>query len=90
MLFKKYTITRLQTLFKILHHAMHLTSYITISPQQEILIHYIIPCSSTLAYQQSFYSRAINEWNQLPIEMDHFDVFTTNLQTLLYTHQLTH
>ena len=59
-------ITRLQTLFKILHndyaleiphHYIHQTRY----TRQYHPQHFIIPNSSTVTYQQSFYSKTINE-----------------------------
>ena len=72
-------IARLQTLFKILHndyaleiphHYLHQTRH----TRQYYPQHFIIPNSSTVIYRQSFYSRTINEWNNLPTAIiDHGD-----------------
>lgn len=88
---KRRMITRLQTLFKILHHnyALKIPHYYL--PQTRItrqyhLLHFIIPYSSTAAYQQSFYSKTIKEWNHLPtaiIEHSDMNLFTDKLLTLL-------
>ena len=90
---KRRMIARLQTLFKILHndyaleiphHYLHQTRH----TRQYHPQHFIIPISSTVMYQQSFYSRAISEWNDLPtviIDHDDLNLFTNNLLALLYT-----
>ena len=87
---KRRMITRLQTLFKILHndyaleiphHYLHQTRH----TRQYHPQHFIIPNSSTVTYQQSFYSKTINEWNNLPtaiIDHDDLNLFTNNLLTL--------
>ena len=43
--------------------------------------HFILPLSSTTAYQRSFFSRTVQEWNSLPqsfIDLN-FDSFTANI-----------
>ena len=80
-------ISRLQLLHKILHQDISLS----ISPYCQSVerqtrhyhpLHFILPKPSTTSYQQSFYSRSIKEWNELPvfiIEMTNYDEFATNL-----------
>ena len=46
-------------------------------------LHYILPTSSTTAYQNSYFSRTINEWNILPIADT--DLFTARLQSYYCT-----
>ena len=51
-------------------------------------LHYILPTSSTTAYQNSYFSRTINEWNVLPtdtIEIADTDLFTARLQSYYCT-----
>ena len=51
-------------------------------------LHYILPTSSTTAYQNSYFSRTINEWNILPtdtIEIADTDLFTARLQSYYCT-----
>ena len=71
-LHRRQTITRLQTLFKILHNEQYSLNiphnYIlqTKHTRQCHPSHFIVPNSATLAYQQTFYLRAIiKEWNHL-------------------------
>ena len=48
-------------------------------------LHYILPCSSTTAHQNSYFSRTISDWNKLPthlIEVTDSDTFKTELQSL--------
>ena len=45
-------------------------------------LHFIIPNSATVTYQQSFYARTIREWNHLPteiIEQGYINSFTDKL-----------
>ena len=89
LLKKAHIITRLQTLFKLLlndyaleipHHYLHPTRH----TRQYHPQHFIIPNSSTVTYQQSFYSKTINEWNNLPTAIiEHLNLFTDNLLTFL-------
>ena len=49
---------------------------------------FILPNSSTYSYQQSFFSRSIKDWNNLPssiIESNNIDSFSAELQTLYGT-----
>jgi len=81
------TTTRLQTLFKILHNAYSINippHYFpkTRHTRQYHTLHFIIPNSATAAYQQSYYSRTIKEWNHLPqeiIERGNLNLFTDKL-----------
>ena len=76
-------IFRLQTLFKIIHHdyALLIPYYylpMTRSTRQYHPRRFILPNSNTLFYQQSFYSRTIHDWNNLPsslIDCDDNDQF---------------
>ena len=81
-------ISRLQLLHKILHQDISLSIppyYQSVERQTRHYhpLHFILPTPSTTSYQQSFYSRSIKEWNELPvfiIEMtENYDEFTTNL-----------
>ena len=51
-------------------------------------LHYTLPTSSTTAYQNSYFSRTINEWNILTtdtIEIADTDLFTARLQSYYCT-----
>ena len=83
-------IFRLQTLFKIIHHdyALLIPYYylpMTRSTRQYHPRRFILPNSNTLFYQQSFYSRTIHDWNNLPsslIDCDDNDQFMNNYNLL--------
>ena len=87
--------TRLQTLFTMIiplanipHHYLPQIRH----TRQYHPLHFIIPNSATAhaAYQQSFYSRTIKEWNHLPpeiVEQDNLNVFTDEL---LHYYKLNH
>ena len=56
------------------------------STRQYHPLHYILPHVSTTAHQNSYFSRTINDWNSLPvdiIEVAEADIFRTKLQSLL-------
>jgi len=80
----RHKISKLQILHKILNHqlAIFIPSYYLPSMRATRSYHplrYIIPSSSTTLYQHSFFSRAITEWNTLPlniIETSDHDTFT--------------
>ena len=84
-------LSRLQTLNKIFYQQLALTIppyYLptTRSTRQYHPLHYILPNSSTTAYQNSYFARSINDWNILPIdfiEVVDTDIFRTKLQSLL-------
>ena len=88
---KRRMIIRLQTLFKIMHNEYALkipTHYLPMTrhTRQYHPLHFTLPNSSTVTYQQSFYCKTINEWNHLPIstiEQDNLNLFTNQLQILL-------
>ena len=65
-------ISRLQLLHKILHQDISLSIppyYQSVERQTRHYhpLHFILPTPSTTSYQQSFYSRSIKEWNELPV-----------------------
>ena len=74
-------IFRLQTLFKIIHHDYSLLIPSCYLPMERSTRQYhprcfIFPNSNTVLYQQSFYSRTIQDWNNLPnslIDCDNID-----------------
>ena len=78
-----HQIFRLQTLFKIIHHDYSLlipSCYLPMerSTRQYHPRRFILPNSNTILYQQSFYSRTIQDWNNLPnslIDGDNIDQF---------------
>ena len=86
-------LSRLQILHKI--HYQQLTLQIphyylpkTRPTRQYHHLHYILPTSSTTPYQNSYFSRTINEWNILPtdtIEIADTDLFTARLQSYYCT-----
>ena len=84
-------LSRLQTLHKVFYQQLALTvpSYYlptTRSTRQCHPLHYILPYSSTTAYQNSYFSRTIKYWNMLPIdliEVVNTDSFRTELQSFL-------
>ena len=84
---ERCVVTRLQTLFKILLNEYSLDIHNYYLPQtrhtkQYHPSHVFIPNSATVAYQQSFYTKTIKEWNHLPtehIEQDNINSFTDTL-----------
>ena len=47
---------------------------------------FILPHSSTYAYQNSFYSKSIRDWNNLPsniIDLNNIDLFTSELLNIM-------
>ena len=86
-------LSRLQTLHKIHYQQLSLQIphyYLpkTRPTRQYHHLHYILPTSSTTAYQNSYFSRTINEWNILPtdtIEIADTDLFTARLQSYYCT-----
>ena len=83
---ERRAVTRLQTLFKILHskYSLDIPNYYV--PQTRHTryhpLHFIIPNSATVTYQQSFYARTIREWDHLPteiIEQGYINSFTDKL-----------
>ena len=83
-------IFRLQTLFKIIHHDYSLlipSCYLPMvrSTRQYHPRRFILPNSNIVLYQQSFYSRTIHDWNNLPnslIDCDNIDHFMINYNRL--------
>ena len=84
-------LSRLQTLHKIFYQQISLTIppyYLPTSrsTRQYHPLHYILPHVSTTAHQNSYFSRTINDWNSLPVnlvEVADADIFRTGLQSLL-------
>ena len=84
-------LSRLQTLHKIFYQQLALIippHYLPTvqSTRQYHPLHYILPYSATTAYQNSYFSRTIKDWNTLPIhliEIEDTDIFRTRLQSLL-------
>ena len=80
-------LSRLLTLHKVFyqHLALSIPPYYlttTRSTRQYHPLHYILPYSSTMAYQSSYFSKTLNEWNILPknlIEIVDTDIFKTRL-----------
>ena len=76
--------SRLQTLFKIIHQDYSLSippHFISMSRCTRLYHphHFILPNSSTYSHQQSFFSRSIKDWNNLPssiIENNNIDSFS--------------
>ena len=79
-------ISRLQIFHKILHNDIPISipsNYLPMAREtrQFHQHHFILPLSSTTAYQRSFFSRTVQEWNSLPqsfIDLN-FDSFTANI-----------
>ena len=86
-------ISRLQALFKIIHqdYSLSIPLHFISMTRSTRLYHphrFILPNSSTHSYQQSFFSRSIKDWNNLPssiIESNNIDSFPAELQTLYGT-----
>ena len=86
-------ISRLQALFKIIHqdYSLSIPPHFISMTRSTRLYHphrFILPNSSTYSYQQSFFSRSIKDWNNLPssiIESINIDSFSAELQTLYGT-----
>ena len=84
-------LSRLQTLHKVFYQQISLTIppyYLPTSRsmRQHHPLHYILPHVSTTAHQNSYFSKTINDWNSLPvdlIEVADADIFRTGLQSLL-------
>ena len=84
-------LSRLQTLHKFFYQQISLTIppyYLPTSrsTRQYHPLNYILPHVSTTAHQNSYFSRAINDWNSLPVdlvEVADADIFRTGLQSLL-------
>ena len=79
-------ISRLQTFYKATYKlsALSIPSYFL--PAQRLTrhyhpLHYIVPCSRTSSYQQSYYPRTIRDWNELP----HYIIESNNLQSFTIT-----
>ena len=86
---QRRAVTRLQTLFKILHneYSLDIPNYYlpqTRNTRQYHPLHFIIPNSSTIAYQQSFYARKIKEWNHLTTEIIEQDNINSSTDKLLH------
>ena len=83
-------ISRLQTLYKIIHthYSLTIPPLFTSMERSTRLYHpsrFVLPISHTNSYQQSFYTRSIRDWNNLPsylYECTNFDSFSTGLHTL--------
>ena len=86
-------ISRLQALFKIIHqdYSLSIPPHFISMTRSTRIYHphrFILPNSSTYSYQQSFFSRSIKDWNNLPssiIESNNIDSFSAELQTLYGT-----
>ena len=84
-------ISRLQLFHNILHHHVplsippHYLPAVRLTRQYHPL-HFILPIVSTTSHQQSFYSRTIKEWNNLPtfiLDISDYNQFSSTLQSLL-------
>ena len=82
-------LSRLQTLHNFFTNRYHLqflhTTYQHHDPRDST-IHYILPHVSTTPHQNSYFSRTINDWNSLLVdlvEVADADIFRTGLQSLL-------
>ena len=67
-------ISRLQIFYKAVHNLMTLSIpqhflSTTCPTRNHHQYHYIIPSAQTSFYQNSFYPKAIKEWNQIPINI---------------------
>ena len=79
-------IARLQTFYKALHNDIPISLPANYFPmnretRQYHQHHFILPLTSTTAYQKSFFSRTVQEWNYLPqsyIDLD-YDSFSINV-----------
>ena len=88
---KRRKTSRLQILFQAIHHNYSITIPSYCLPMERFTRwyhpqHFIPPNSSTTAYQNSYFSRTINEWNHLPhelIQITDTDLFLKQLQTLI-------
>ena len=84
-------LSRLQTLHKVFYQQLALIIPLYYLPttrptRQYHPLHYILPFSSTTAYQNSYFSRTISDWYMLPINLIQVidtDIFRTELQSLL-------
>ena len=82
-------ISRLQTFYKATYKLSVLSIPSYFLPAQRLTRHYhplyyIVPCSRTNSYQQSYYPRTIKDWNELPhhiieIQSNNLQSFTTAL-----------
>ena len=85
-------LSRLHTFYKLFYHQLLLSIapyYLSAiqSTRQYHALHYILPCSSMTAHQNSHFSKIISDWNKLPthlIEVADTDTFKTEVQSLLY------
>ena len=83
-------ISRLQTLYKIIHqhYSLSIPPHFTTMERSTRLYHpshFVLPNSHTFSYQQSYYLRSIRDWNNLPpylYESTNFDSFSAGLHTL--------
>jgi len=74
-------ISRLETLFKIIHHECPLTipSYFNTVERPTRFYHprrFVLP---TFAHQNRFYPKTIRDWNNLPVELNNIQLFTSEL-----------
>ena len=59
------------------------------STRQYHPLHYILPHVSTTAHQDSYFSKTINDWNSLPvdlIEIADADIFRTTIIIVIVLH----
>ena len=85
--FKLHKISRLQTFYKALHNQIPLSILTNHLPMTRDTRHYhqhpfILPTTSTTAYQKSYFSRTAQDWNSLPkfiINLNDFDSFSVNV-----------
>ena len=82
-------ISRLQLFHKIFHHQTSLsipTYYLPVTKDNTRHYHpyqFILPPVSTTSHLQSFFSRTIKEWNNLPrsiLDITDYETFSSNLQ----------
>ena len=84
----RQNISRLQLFHKIFHHQISLsipTYYLPVTRDTRHYhpYHFILPPVSTTSHLQSYFSRTIKEWNNLPtsiLDTTDYDTFSNNLQ----------
>ena len=82
-------ISRLQTFYKATYKlsALSIPSYFLLAQRltkHYHPLHFIVPCSRTSSYQQSYYPRTIRDWN----ELTHYIIESNNLQSFPLTRKI--
>ena len=82
-------ISRLQALFKILHqdYSLSIPPHFISMTRSTKLYHphrFILPNPFTYSYQQSFFSRSIKDWNNLPSSIKKLTLFQRNCKHIVW------